>query len=185
MQQMDRKSGIDARYDTRRPDFTGSLAIRLQWGHPWRTFSIRGHRPGDSLTELTKRLDARGDQPRATLQAYLAEPRRQGDLLCVAVVITDDLLRYAREHLDELEWRTNPAMDNGGHVTFPFVRWSDLQTAGYKLIVIESSNATELVITTSSPLDNRIVWLERPFTSPWDEMSPEEFEKAGDPYGAR
>jgi hypothetical protein len=99
--QLDMHSGVDAwQIHTR----TGlrAIASRIQWGSSWRTFTIRKARFNGTETEYDKRLRAIRENkgwlwPYLTIQAYIALPRREGQLLSCAVARTEDVIDMIAE----------------------------------------------------------------------------------------
>lgn len=101
----DKYAGIDAIHVWR--DKVRGVAVRVQWGVNYRTFTIRYKRQSGVATEYAKRLAAiRGNNgamyPYLTIQAY-ADKRDGGRLLSYAVVATQDLYRYIEKHLPDTE----------------------------------------------------------------------------------
>lgn len=101
----DKYAGIDAIHIWR--DKVRGVAVRVQWGVNYRTFTIRYKRRSGAPTEYGKRLAAiHGNDgalyPYLTIQAY-ANKRDGGSLLSYAVVKTADLYRYIEDHLPEAE----------------------------------------------------------------------------------
>ena len=103
------------------------LAIRIQWGEPWNTFTVRYDRGSGNPTEYQKRLRAieHSQQgwllPAITIQAYLSE-RGGGELLSVAAITTKDLITFIKD-LDDKEPYMRETHDN---TAFLYVPWDEL-----------------------------------------------------------
>lgn len=119
---LDTMAGIDAWQILSNGRGIRGIASRVQWGRPYRTFTVRRTTGNGGRTEYDKRLDAitsdRGlVYPHLTIHAYVTA-RRTGSLLAAAAVRTDELIRLC----DESRVRTN--RDDGS--TFFWVPWSAL-----------------------------------------------------------
>jgi hypothetical protein len=150
----DKYAGIDAIHVWR--DKVRGVAVRVQWGFNYKTFTIRYKRRSGVVTEYAKRLDAiRGGDgalyPYLTIQAY-AEKRDGGRLLSYAVVVTEDLYDYIEKHLPETErhiemnyhkkdaavgWNVCPEGN-----TFLIVDFGKLGTSGIRHIMRDFENDT-------------------------------------------
>ena len=134
----DQYAGIDAVHVWK--NNVRGVAVRVQWGVNYKTFTIRYHRHTGAPTEYEKRLAAiRGNQgalfPYLTIQAY-ADKRDGGNLLSFAVVRTADLYEYIERRL----------VDDGGKITgirtrkcpegntFLYVSFDDLANSGMQMI---------------------------------------------------
>lgn len=90
---LDTIAGIDAYL--RSPLALRTIAARVQYGHPYRTFTIRAARPQKALTELQKRLSQLAGRDTGTLypywsiHAYLSLDGTK--LSCVALAKTSEL----------------------------------------------------------------------------------------------
>jgi len=124
------------------------IASRVQWG--WMddfgcqnpTITIRKSRPSGIPTEYQKRKTAIESKagllfPYYQSQAYIAPPRRKGNLLYVCLVRTVDLYDYIAKFSKSIKTRT--AKD--GNV-FYAIQISDLKQAGYH--IDEYKNAGEI-----------------------------------------
>jgi len=142
---LDTLSGIDA-WQIKHNHGIRGIASRVQWIDPnnpkhkrFDTFSIRTKRPNGAETELAKRMRVIRDPdggwllPEFTVQAYMSEPKREGDLLSVAVVRTRAL--FVRAHMlmigfedgGRRDWGKNVA-GNGGE-EFVWLHWDYLKRA--------------------------------------------------------
>jgi len=103
-EKLDTIGGVDS-WNIRQDDMIRGVASRVQWiskkewtDTPPDTFTIRKSLPSGRKTELQKRLEAirnGGLYPHWTTQAYLDE--QGGELLSLARVRTEDLIRYIDE----------------------------------------------------------------------------------------
>ena len=115
-------------------DMMRGLAIRIQWGEPWNTFTIRYDRGSGNPTEYQKRLRAieHNQQgwlmPAITIQAYLSE-REHGELLSVAAITTKDLIDFIKD-LDDKNPYTRETHDN---TAFIYVPWDELHGSGIRI----------------------------------------------------
>lgn len=131
---IDQKAGIDYWQLSGDGAMLRGLAVRIQWGHNWDTFTVRAERDSGAKTELEKRIAALSDSragwlyPALTVQAYV-ERRRTGSLISAAVVRTKDLYEYVLSHDDGESWyyqRTSNA-------TFIVVPWANLKAEAISL----------------------------------------------------
>lgn len=137
----DTLAGIDA-WQLRYTDGAmRGIASRIQWGdRNWRTHTIRRERPTGAATELAKRQLALSSPeqgwllPAVTVQAYLTEPRRHGQLIAVGMVHTRDLYRHAELHPCPAP-RRNPA----DGVLFDYYDWDALKSAGIRVVELTRS----------------------------------------------
>lgn len=136
---LDMLAGIDAWHISDGRTLMRGIASRVQWIHPdrgpYRSFTIRMERPNGSRTEFEKRCEAidRADEgwllPHLTVQAYVQEPRRLGELISAGVVKTRDLYEFARDRIDGRPTRRNP--QDG--VLFTPWWWDELKEAGIRV----------------------------------------------------
>lgn len=97
---LDMLAGIDAWQVLTSPGAMRGLASRVQWGHPYNSFTVRVALPSGADTEYHKRIRALENRelgylyPHLTVQAYL--DKRGGKLLSAAVVRTEALFKKAR-----------------------------------------------------------------------------------------
>lgn len=86
------------------------IASRVQWGHSWRTFTIRASRDSGARTEYEKRswaLEHQADgwlYPHLMSQGYVSE-QRTGHLLSAAVARTADIFDFVRTEPELADWR--------------------------------------------------------------------------------
>lgn len=135
----DHYAGIDAVHVWR--GNVRGVAVRVQWGINYKTFTIRYRRASGAVTEYAKRLAAiRGNDgalyPYLTIQAY-ANKRDQGQLLSYAIVKTADLYEYIDGRLHDngttisgIRWRKCPEGN-----TFLYVSFDELIEAGVHCVV--------------------------------------------------
>lgn len=106
-------AGIDAWQITGPDGLMRGIASRVQWGTPWDSFTMRVRRPNGASTEVEKRIKAVLDieagwlRPTLTVQAYVSERGGFGRLQHVLMARTADLYRFAIEHQERIERRTN------------------------------------------------------------------------------
>lgn len=103
-EELDQTAGVDS-WNIKHDDIIRGVASRVQYvsemywtNSPPDTFTIRKSRPSGAKTEFEKRLEAirkGGLFPHWTTQAYLDE--QGGELLSLARVRTEDLIRYIDE----------------------------------------------------------------------------------------
>ena len=145
--QLDALAGIDAWHIKHNYGIRG-IASRVQWmdtTNPrhkrFDTFSIRTKRPSGAETEFAKRMRIISDPdggfllPEFTVQAYMSEPKRAGELLSVSAVRTRSLYLYAdllmSGFIDDADygkdWGRNTA-GNGGQ-EFVWISWDHLAQA--------------------------------------------------------
>lgn len=112
-----------------------AVAIRVQWGKSWDTFTIRYKRKSGTKTEYQKRAEAilndRGYlYPYLTIQAYLDKRGEATRILSCGVVKTKDLYQYMFKNMPYLETRNCPE----GNL-FLHVKFSDLKMSGANILV--------------------------------------------------
>ena len=131
----DQLAGIDAWQMTGYDGLMRGIASRVQWGTAWDSFTMRVRRPNGVPTEVEKRIravldvEARWLSPALTIQAYVSERGGNGRLCHVLVARTTDLYRFAMEHQDLVQRRTN----GSDRVEFWVVWAGDLVRAGVKV----------------------------------------------------
>lgn len=142
----DKYAGIDAVHVW--GDKVRGVAVRVQWGVNYKTFTIRYRRASGAPTEFEKRVEAIRSQdgwlyPHLTIQAY-ADKRDGGSLLSYAVISTDDLFLYLASNVVDrfivgkkgkipgtcITYNTCPEGN-----TFLIVRFGDLDKANIRHIV--------------------------------------------------
>ncbi|MCP4665219.1 MAG: hypothetical protein GY849_02545 [Deltaproteobacteria bacterium] len=106
----DRYSGIDA-IQVFNKQMRG-VAIRVQWGVNYKTFSIRFSRKSGAKTEYQKRTKAIFSNygywyPYLTIQIYL-DNKKDNNILNIGVVKTLDLYEYIFENMPNLKKLTCP-----------------------------------------------------------------------------
>lgn len=133
--ELDQTAGIDS-WNIKHDDIIRGVASRVQYvsdmywtNSPPDTFTVRKSRPSGAKTEFQKRLESirkGGLYPHWTTQAYVDEPR--GDLLSLARVRTEDLIRYIDEgDEDDGDYYTKQP---NGEASFYVVDWWRLRENG-------------------------------------------------------
>lgn len=122
LQLFDKYSGIDAVQITKDRQLRG-VAIRVQYGHSWNTFTIRYRRSSGAKTEYEKRLEAIKNEkmyPQLTLQCYLSKGAEK--VISAAWIKTKDLYRQIVSKPQICKYRF--AGEDGNQ--FLYVNWADL-----------------------------------------------------------
>jgi hypothetical protein len=117
----DQYSGIDA-FQIVNKQLRG-VAIRVQWGNDWGTFTIRYKRKSGAKTEYQKRSEAIFSDkgylyPYLTIQAYLDKRGCSQSILSCGVIKTLDLYQYLFVNMPNLKIRQCPEGNDFLHVTF-------------------------------------------------------------------
>lgn len=112
-----------------------AVAIRVQWGRDWQTFTIRYKRQSGSKTEYQKRAEAilsdRGYMfPYLTIQAYLDKRGEASRILSCGVIKTRDLYDYLFKNMPYLKTRKCPEGNDFLHVSF-----DELKKNGAKILI--------------------------------------------------
>lgn len=139
---LDLLAGIDAWQIQKSPSAVRGIASRVQWGASRRTFTLRTRSSGGGETELDKRARAISNQanghiyPHLTVQAYL--DAKAGNLQCVAVVKTEDLIARAIFLRENMKYQTNwyGYQANSDGSEFMYIHWDYLKSKGDTLDVI-------------------------------------------------
>lgn len=137
--QLDILSGIDAWQIIDGKGIRG-ISSRIQWmknGGWFQTFTIRKSRSNGKPTEWDKRTRFLSDwqsgflRPALLVHAYIATPRRHGNLLYVCMCRADELFKLATEDMVGVAWyeETNP-QDGNTFAVFPV---SDLKSLGVRV----------------------------------------------------
>ena len=129
----DQYSGIDAVQIVNRQ--LRAVAIRVQWGKAWDTFTIRYKRKNGSKTEYQKRAEAilndRGYfYPYLTIQAYLNKRGDATSLLSCGVVKTKDLYQYMFSNMPSIRSEVCPEGN-----TFLHIKFSELQRNNANILI--------------------------------------------------
>lgn len=130
----DMYSGIDA-INVYNGQIRG-LAIRIQYGNNWNTFTIRYKRATNSKTEYEKRIEAiYGDNgflyPYITIQMYLTNKNiLENKILSIGIVKTKDLYDYIKENFNTI--KHNKAPDGND---FLIVSFNELKNNNKKIII--------------------------------------------------
>jgi hypothetical protein len=103
-----------------------TIALRVQWGNAWNTFTIRFKRASGAETEYQKRVKAIfGNKgyiyPYLTVQAYLDKRNDAKEILSCCVVRTEDLYKHIIQNMPNIRQR----VCNEGNV-FLYVDFDDL-----------------------------------------------------------
>ena len=134
----DTNSGIDYWHFSLNGQMRG-LATRVQWcDRSWGTFTVRYSRDSGARTEYHKRLEAIYSSegwlyPYFTIQAYVANPRRQGALISACAIKTKDLMDICADiERAELAKKHSPAggMRRTNNAVFLYVYWNWLESNG-------------------------------------------------------
>jgi hypothetical protein len=109
------------------------IASRVQYGHDWRTFTVRMSRDSGAKTEYQKRFEAihtaRGwIYPAITVHAY-AETQI-GPIISIGIARTADVIDFIAKGLHK-ERRTSNAV-------FAACSWLEMRKTGYRVEVIEA-----------------------------------------------
>lgn len=132
----DQYSGIDA-FQIVKGQLRG-VAIRVQWGNAWNTFTIRYKRASGAKTEYQKRSEAILSNngylyPYLTIQAYLDKRGDASDILSCCVIKTEDLYKYLFANMPSLKSRKCPEGNE-----FLYVGFDDLVKSTKNIIVFGS-----------------------------------------------
>ncbi len=122
LQMFDKYSGVDAIQVTNDNQIRG-IAMRVQYGNAWDTFTIRYKRSSGVKTEYEKRMDAIQNEkmyPQLTVQCYLSSDSKE--VLSVGIIRTKDL--YEQIQNKEIVKYREAAED--GNI-FLYVNWRDLK----------------------------------------------------------
>lgn len=106
------------------------VASRIQFGHNWRTFTVRFKRDSGAHTEYEKLVYAYKNRlmcPKFTYQAYIENDALSG----LAVVETASLLDYIEKHKPKVR---HTGADQSGQASFYICPWDDIRTKGYKIL---------------------------------------------------
>ena len=126
----DKYSGIDAIQITKDAQIR-TMAIRVQFGRAWNTFTIRFKRHTGAKTEYEKRLDAIKNEklyPNLTLQCYLSLDLKE--ILSYGLIFTKDLYSQIQNKSGIVNYRS--ASEDGN--IFLFVNFYDLD----KILIYEN-----------------------------------------------
>jgi len=123
LQMFDKYSGVDAIQITNDNQIRG-IAMRVQYGNAWNTFTIRYKRTSGAKTEYEKRVDALENEkayPHLTVQCYLSNDGET--ILSVGIIRTRDLYKQIQERPEITNFRS--AGEDGN--TFIWVNFKDLK----------------------------------------------------------
>jgi len=140
--QLDLLAGVDAWQIQSNPSAIRGLASRVQCGEPRKTFTIRTRSKGGGETQLEKRARAIANQakghlyPHLTVQAYLHE--KKGNLLCAAVITTQDLISRASFLHANMKYNGSwyGRIDNDDGSQFMYIAWDHLRAQKFDLGVV-------------------------------------------------
>lgn len=151
IRQLDVLAGIDVLQIHGEHGIRG-IASRVQWndsrpGFPYRTFTIRKTRSSGASTEYKKRAKALNDAggwfcPHLTCQAYCTLPKREGELVAVAVAET----RHVIDAISSGDRQVNET----SNADFWVVSWDDMRRLGFKVL--------EWPKPSIAPNENEINW---------------------------
>ena len=126
---LDQQSGVDALYVN--DSGIRGVAIRIQYGQAWDTFTIRKSRESGARTEYLKRKESIEKNylyPYFTIQSYI----KNGILLSLAIARTEDLIDYIiKDHAYIRD--TGPTQI--GRASFYVVDWDNFKEKGYKIYI--------------------------------------------------
>lgn len=129
----DKCSGIDAIQITKDAQIR-TMAIRVQFGNVWNTFTIRFKRHTGAKTEYEKRLEAIQNEklyPNLTLQCYLSLDLKE--ILSYGLIFTKDLYNQIQNKPEIVNYKT--ATEDGN--IFMFISFYDLD----KILIYENSKS--------------------------------------------
>lgn len=132
--QFDLLSGIDVWHIKTNIGIQG-IASRIQWverNKAFNSFTVRKTRTTGTKTEYEKRkesIQAKGEwlYPYYSLQAYIENPKKLGDLISIAIAKTEDILNCL-----DCYGNTKTAYDGN---TFLYINWTDMQEHGYPISI--------------------------------------------------
>ena len=138
---LDIKAGIDAWQAHQEKGIRG-IASRVQWGCKFKSFTQRALLPSGVETEIHKRLRTFRNKngylfPYLTIHAYLCAPRREGELIYICVVKTEDLYQYIDYRIKNnipLDRQINPEDGN----KFDIIWVNELKKYGIKVHEVEN-----------------------------------------------
>jgi len=119
----DKFSGVDAIQITKDNQIRG-VAMRVQYGNAWNTFTIRYKRASGAKTEYEKRVEALKNEktyPQLTIQCYLSNDAKK--ILSVGIIRTRDLYEQIEKYPDIRNFRK--AKEDGNK--FMYVHFDNLQ----------------------------------------------------------
>lgn len=133
---LDTIAGIDAYL--RSPLALRTIAARVQYGYPYRTFTIRVARPQQALTELQKRLSQLASResgalyPYWSVHAYLSLDGTR--LSCAAIAKTSELYlwmvqQFANRDPRDLRWPFETRISHGQE-RFIIIPWDAYRASG-------------------------------------------------------
>lgn len=113
------------------------VASRIQFGHNWRTFTIRLQRDSGARTEYDKLAYAYDNHllcPKFTYQAYI----ENGVLTGLAVTETANLLDYIAKCNPKVRHTGSSQI---GQASFYVCPWDDMRSKGYKVLEYSHNSA--------------------------------------------
>jgi len=133
---LDRSAGIDAWLVGSASQVQG-LASRVQWcATSWDSFTVRYELVSGRETEYAKRKAAIETEgalyPLYTVHAYVTEPRREGNLLSVAMIRTRDLIEVCdwivgQDYPGNWNWDRQYGIRKVNNAKFIFAMWKWLK----------------------------------------------------------
>jgi len=171
LKMFDKYAGVDAIQVGKDGSLRG-VAVRVQYGRSWNTFTIRYRRSSGTKTEYEKRLDAiRHDKmyPQLTVQCYLSTDKQK--ILSAAWIKTKDLYRQIIKYPDIQKF--NSAGEDGN--IFLFVDWDYL----YNILIYDGKKACYRQEIRNKKELNKIA-NDAPFESENNDIYSDKTEKAID-----
>lgn len=140
---LDTNSGIDVLHICNGQ--VRGIANRIQWVDvSYRTFTVRCDRDSGTKTEYEKRREAIDSEkgyiyPSLTVQSYIAHPKRQGNLINLAMCRTSDLInictRFEQGGIQNKEHVREGRTTNAG---FIIIDWDFMKAEGLKISIFNN-----------------------------------------------
>ncbi len=129
---LDLQADIDAIWSQREYGVKG-MACRVQYGHNYKTFTIRKSRPSGASTEHEKLKTAIANKiynsfyPHKIIQAYVDD--ENGILYGYAIANTEDVIKM-------IDWGRAKIkkVNNDGAAEFYIVNWGEMKKYGYQIV---------------------------------------------------
>lgn len=145
---LDKYSGIDAWQVSNLCQVRG-IASRVQWGHPYNTFTVRYQRASGARTEYEKRKSEIESQdgwlyPHLTIQAFISGAKGgDGAVLSAAVVKTADLIKACEKVLAYKVDVSLGGVRNTSNASFIWVSFDYLAQSGCDIKIYKSDKPVE------------------------------------------
>lgn len=143
---LDTNSGIDVLHICNGQ--VRGIANRIQWVDvSYRTFTVRYDRDSGTKTEYEKRREAIDSEkgyiyPSLTVQSYIAHPKRQGNLINLAMCRTIDLInictRFEQGGIQNKKHVREGRTTNAG---FIIIDWDFIKAEGLKIGIFDNQEA--------------------------------------------